>query len=51
MSFVYLAQGLGMRVVGGKRASNGRLCAYVTMVSKEGPADRQGISEGIDFVI
>ncbi|XP_060574949.1 regulating synaptic membrane exocytosis protein 2-like [Ruditapes philippinarum] len=39
-------QGLGMRVVGGKRASNGRLCAYVTMVSKEGPADRQGIAEG-----
>ena len=36
-----------MRVVGGRRVAGGRLCAYVTMVIKGGPADRQGISEGI----
>ncbi|XP_053395165.1 regulating synaptic membrane exocytosis protein 2-like [Mercenaria mercenaria] len=43
-------QGLGMRVVGGRRVSGGRLCAYVTMVIKGGPADRQGISEGDQVV-
>ncbi|KAH3849432.1 hypothetical protein DPMN_091833 [Dreissena polymorpha] len=41
-----LAQGLGMRVVGGRNSSNGALGAYVTMVTKGGPAATQGISEG-----
>lgn len=47
---MFKAQGLGMRVVGGRRISGGLLCAYVTMVTKGGPADRQGISEGITVI-
>ena len=35
-----------MRVVGGKRGSNGALGAYVTMLTPEGPADTQGIQTG-----
>jgi len=42
-----LAQGLGMRVVGGRAGPGGSLGAYVTVVTKGGPADTQGITEGI----
>lgn len=35
-----------MRVIGGKRGPDGLLGAFVTMVTKGGPADAHGISEG-----
>ncbi|XP_052777825.1 regulating synaptic membrane exocytosis protein 2-like [Mya arenaria] len=43
-------QGLGMRVVGGRGGPGGTLGAYVTMVTKGGPADVLGISEGDQVV-
>ena len=45
--FLFLiAQGLGMRIVGGTCGPDGVLGAYVTLVIKGGPADTHGLCEG-----
>lgn len=40
------ANGLGFRVVGGKKGPDGRLGAIVTDVTKDGPADLNGLRIG-----
>ena len=43
---LFVAGGVGMRIVGGKSGNNGNLCAFATIVVKGGPAYIQGIREG-----
>ncbi|KAF2362325.1 PDZ domain [Trinorchestia longiramus] len=40
------SRGLGMRVVGGKPAEDGRLVAYVVWIVPTGPADNAGVYQG-----
>lgn len=40
------ARGFGMRVVGGKTGSDGRLFAYIVWTVPGGPAEKGGLQQG-----
>lgn len=43
---MFLARGFGMRVVGGKTGTDGRLFAYVVWTVPGGPAEKHGLQQG-----
>lgn len=41
-----IARGFGMRVVGGKTGTDGRLFAYLVWTVPGGPAEKNGLQQG-----